>query len=128
LPSRGSVIARVYTSDAYIPLEGAQVVFSSVDEAGSRRLLALRLTNSSGLTDPVYVETPDFSESLKPDAALQPYATIEISTSLPGYSRIVAQQVQVFPNIETIQDLQLQPVSDTEQNRSETYRGNRQNL
>lgn len=128
MSSQGSVIARVYTSDAYIPLSGVQVSFSQTNASGVRHLLALRVTDSSGLTDPVYVETPDTAASLSPGSDQKPYTTLEIATSLPGFSSVLAQNVQVFPGIETVQDLQLQPVPAADRDRSDTYRGNAQNL
>ncbi len=111
LSSQGSVIARVYTSDAYIPLPDAPVIFSSTDADGNRNLLAIRTTNSSGLTSPVYVETPDIDQSLSPGLSLKPYATITIQASYPGFQSIQADGVQVFPGVETIQGLQLQPIT-----------------
>ncbi len=109
MPSQGSVIARVYTSDAYIPLADVPVTFSRVLPDGSREVLAVRRTNSSGLTEPLLVDTPDTNESLQPDPVLKPYATIEIRAERPGYGRIEALGVQIFPGVETIQGLQLQP-------------------
>lgn len=111
LSSQGSVIARVYTSDAYIPLPDAPVIFSAVRSDGTNELLAIRNTNTSGLTAPVYVDTPDTNQSLSPGLSLKPYATIQIQASYPGYRSILADGVQIFPGVETIQGLQLQPVT-----------------
>ena len=114
LSSQGSVIARVYTSDAYIPLPDAPVVFSTVNEEGQRILLGIRTTNSSGLTSPVYVDTPDTDQSLSPGLSITPYASITIQASYPGFQSIQANGVQIFPGVETIQGLQLQPVSPSQ--------------
>lgn len=128
MASQGSVIARVYTSDAYLPLRGAPVVFTQTDADGNRQLLAIRTTNSSGLTAPLFVSTPDLSQSQSPGSTLLPYATVDIGVSFPGYSSINALGVQIFPGVETIQGLQLQPVSMDERNETVTVPGSSQNL
>lgn len=74
-------------------------------------MLAFRYTNSSGVTAPVYVETPDAAESQAPGSPLQPYSSVDIIVSYPGYRSIRANGVQIFPGVETIQGLQLQPES-----------------
>ena len=129
MASQGSVIARVYTSDAFLPLRGVPVTFTQNRSDGSKTLLAIRYTNSSGLTEPLYIETPDTSESLSPGAALRPYATVDIQVEYPGYGGILAEGVQIFPNSETIQGLQLRPLPITStENGSIKIPGSSQNL
>lgn len=106
---QGYVIARAYTSDAVLPLAGVAVSFTRSVE-GQAELLAVRYTDLSGLTAPVYVDTPEPGESLSPGAALPPYATVDIQAGFPGYSSITVRGVQVFPGVETIQPLPLRPV------------------
>ena len=128
LASQGTVIARVYTSDAYLPLQGAPVTFTQTSENGSAQLLAIRLTDSSGLTAPLLIDTPDVSESLTPGMPLRPYAVVDISVSYPDYSSFRAEGVQVFPGIVTIQGLPLNPVTAGERDSSVTVPGSSQNL
>lgn len=111
LSSQGSVITRVYTSDAYLPLSNAAVMFSQLLPNQSEKLLAVRITDQSGLTSPVLVDTPDLSQSLSPGAALPPYSTILIRVEYPGYSSLLVEGVQIFPGVETVQNLQLRPLS-----------------
>lgn len=129
MSSQGSVIARVYTSDAYLPLADAVVSFTRILDDGSRRLLAIRRTDSSGLTAPVYVETPDTSQSLTPGMSVRPYASVDVQVEVPGYGGILAEGVQVFPGVETIQGLQLRPRPVTSyENGQTTVPGTSQNL
>ena len=109
LVSQGSVLARVFTSDAYLPLSNVPVTFVQIDPDGSRRLLAAVQTNSSGLTIPVSVETPAAAASLSPGSTIQPYAVVDIRADVPGYGSVLAEGVQVFPGVETVQNLQLRP-------------------
>ncbi len=129
MPGRGSVIARVYTSDAYLPIDNAAVTFTQVFPDGTRKLLALRRSNSSGLTEPVFLDTPEASQSQSPGSAIAPYATVDVQIEHPGYSGILAQGVQVFPGVETIQGFQLRPLPVTENgSASSTVPGSTQNL
>ena len=129
MASQGSVIARVYTSDAYLPLRNVPVVFSQTLPDGTKTVLAIRYTDTSGLTAPLAVETPDTSDSLTPGSVLRPYATVDIQVEYPGYGGILAEGVQVFPGVETIQGLQLRPLPVTSvQNGGTIYPGSSQNL
>lgn len=110
MSSQGTIIARVYTSGAQLPLGGVPVSFSQVLPDGRRQLLALLFTNSSGLTPALSIETPDRTESLQPGAAVPPYAVVDIQAEAPGYRKVEASAVQVFPGVETIQLLQLIPL------------------
>ena len=125
---QGSVIARVYTSDAYLPLEHVPVVFTQINPDGTEALLAVRDTSSSGLTAPVFVDTPETSASMTPGSSIRPYATITIRAGKPGYSSIVAEGVQVFPGVETIQGLQLLPVTPENKDSLTTIVEDPQNL
>lgn len=125
---QGTVIARVYTSDAYLPLAQVPVVFTQSTPDGTRSLLAIRATNSSGLTEPVLVETPDQTDSLFPGSTIRPYTTVNIQASKPGYSSVFAKGVQIFPGVETIQGIQLRPVSQEGQGETDTILENTQNL
>ena len=126
--AQGSVIARVYTSDAYLPLRNVPVIFTQTDSDGSQILLAIRFTDSSGLTTLLYVDTPGTEDSLAPGSALRPYTTVDIRTAFPGYNSITALRVQIFPGIETIQDLQLRPVSEANADSQVIFPGSSQNL
>lgn len=78
---------------------------------GIRKLLAIRFTDSSGITEPLIIPTPEPAVSLTPGAALKPYAAVDIQVHYPGFNRILAEGVQVFPGVETVQNLQLQPIA-----------------
>ena len=128
MASQGSIIARVYTSDAYLPLPNAAVIFTKQNSDGTQTLLALRRTDSSGLTEPLFLGTPDPAESLSPNSALLPYSTVDVRVYYPGYNSVNALGVQIFPGVETIQGLQLHPTTADEQGDTITYPESNQNL
>jgi hypothetical protein len=55
---KGSIVTRVYTSDAYLPLRDVPVIYTKIDDTGAQQLLSIQITDSSGLTAPFYLETP----------------------------------------------------------------------
>ena len=57
------------------------------------------------------MDTPDVDQSLSPGSAIRPYASITIQAYYPGFQSIQADGVQIFPGVETIQGLQLQPIT-----------------
>ena len=120
MPPQGSVIARVYTSDAYLPIAQVPVIFTQTASDGTTKLLAVKTTDASGLTDPLIIDTAERADSLTPGSVLRPFITINIMTQAPGYSSITAEGVQIFPGVETVQGLRLRPVTigqnDTSQN------------
>ena len=128
LASQGYVLARVYTSDAYIPLAGVPVTFTLVRPNGSRQQLAVLHTDQNGLTQALAVETPDKDQSLTPGVSSRPYATVEISTAWPGYSPSRIRGVQIFPDVETIQGLQLRPQPAASPDLGDTRDSGAQNL
>ena len=126
--AQGSIITRVYTSDAYLPLRDVPVVYTQIAENGTTELLSIQMTDGSGLTKPFYIDTPEVDQSLTSGNPLRPYATINIGVSYPGYNAVSAEGVQIFPGIQTIQGFQLRPVSSTEHGASDTIFENTQNL
>jgi len=125
---QGSIITRVYTSDAYLPLRDVPVIYTKIDESGAQELLSIQMTDSSGLTEPFYINTPAVSQSLSPNGTLRPYELINIFVSYPGYNAVTAEGVQIFPDTRTIQGVQLRPVPPAEHGSSEIYREPVQNL
>lgn len=112
MPSYGTIVARVFTSEAIVPLAGALVSFSKKNSAGERELIALRLTNYDGLTDPVVIETPDFSQSQQYSPGAVPYSTVDVEVEAPDFDRVRVENAQVFSDRQTIQRFLLIPSPD----------------
>lgn len=110
MPSNGTFTARVFQSRAQIPVEGATVTLSQRDQAGSR-LIATRITDSSGNTAPVTLETPDASQSQAPGAT-QPWIQFDVAVDHRNFERVLIENVQVFPGIQTQQQVELIPYEE----------------
>ena len=127
LSAKGYIQVHAYTSYAQIPLQ--DVAISITDASGAA--IALRLTNRSGLLDvPVEIEVPDFSSSQSPNTGVIPFATANLYARLKDYEAIEIENLQIFPNTTTVQNLEMIPLSEFPQkwNKLEVFNIPPQNL
>lgn len=105
----GYIQVHAYTSYAQIPL---QYVAISVTDAGGTPI-ALRLTNRSGILDtPIAVEVPDRSAGQSPDTGIIPFTAVNLIAHLEDYEQIRVENLQVFPDTITDQNLEMIPLSE----------------
>ena len=127
MSATGYIQVHAYTSYAQLPLQNVAV--SITDKNGSA--IALRLTNRSGtLNEPVTISVPDLSAGQSPDTGIIPYAAVDLYARLENYEEIHIENLQVFPNTITDQNLELIPLSEFPDsfNKSETFQTPNQNL
>ena len=107
MPAEGFIQVHAYTSTAQLPLEGVAIAITDAEG----RLLAARLTNSSGQIKPVAVSVPAAADSRDPDFKGQPFTTVNIRAQHPDYEQIQADQIQAFAGVTTLQPLEMIPIS-----------------
>lgn len=113
MQATGTLSVRVYTSQAQIPLEGATVVVAAPGEEGKRKLLSIQNTDSSGLIRPVTIDAPALGESTSPGGLPgegAPFALCDVWAEQPGFAMVEMSGVQIFPGVETMQNLELVPL------------------
>ena len=90
----------------------------------------MRLTDRSGRITPVPIVVPDRSESLSPDPEQRPYAVVNLIARRKDYEQIFIDDLQVFADVTTEQELPMIPLSELpgSRNNSETFQTYRQNL
>ena len=113
MQATGALSVRVYTSQAQIPLEGATVVVTMPGEGGKQKLLSIQCTNSSGQIKSIQIDTPLPAQSTSPgglpgDGA--PCALCSVWAEQPGYAMLQVENVQIFPGVETMQNMELIPL------------------
>ena len=109
----GTLIIRVYTSRAQIPISGATVVVTHEGKGGRRELLSLQVTDSSGAILPLQISTPLLGESTAPHTdGPVPFAICSVWAEHPGYAMLQVDGVQIFPGVETTQDMELIPLAE----------------
>lgn len=127
LSSNGYIQVHAYTSNAQIPLKDVAVTITDTGGAA----IAMRLTNRSGVLDePVQVPVPDISASQSPNTGIIPFTTVDLYARLENYEEIFVENLQVFPNTITNQNLELIPLSELPEkwNKSEKFTILPQNL
>ena len=113
LPATGYLQVRAYASDAQIPLKDVAITITDTDGAA----IAMRLTNRSGLLDaPVGIVVPDRAASLSPNTGVIPYTTVNLYARLENYEEIHADNIQIFADTVTEQNLPLIPLSEFPEN------------
>ena len=109
---QGTLKVRVYTSEAQIPLEGATVVVTAPGRGAKERLISVQVTDRNGMVKPVFLETPGTEASEMPalGGRGEPYALCSVWAEHPGYALLKVEGVQVFPGVETLQEMELIPL------------------
>ena len=123
----GYIQVHAYTTNAQIPVEDAAVAITDSDG----NAIALLLTNRSGtLDEPVQLEVPDLSAGQTPNTGILPYAVVNLYARAPDYEEIIVENLQVFPDTVTNQDLELIPLSEFPEtwNQAEVFDTQTQNL
>ena len=109
MSATGYIQVRAYTSNAQIPIKDAAIAIT--DQSGNA--IALRLTNRSGQLDrPIPVQVPEVSASESPNTGIIPYSTVNLYARAENYELIEIEQLQVFPNVITEQNLELIPLPE----------------
>ena len=72
----------------------------------------MRLTDKSGKIKPIPISVPDKVSSLAPDSGIVPFTSVNIYARLENFEQIEAENVQVFPDTITDQNLEMIPLSE----------------
>ena len=127
MASTGYIQVRAYTSSAQIPLK--DVAVNITDASGNS--IAMRLTNRDGqFSTPVPIETPELSAGQQPNTGIFPYTVVNMSARLENYEQIDIDNLQVFPDTQTVQELEMIPLSEFPDawNKVEIFDTSKQNL
>lgn len=109
MPQTGSLIVRTFTSQAQLPVSGATVIISSRAEDGRHKVFSIQTTDESGNTKPFELEAPDEALGLSPGQAA-PFSDYSLVVEHPEYFLATFEQLQVFPGVETVQNVPLVPL------------------
>ncbi len=111
MPANGTLIVRTYASEAQLPIVGATVSVTQQTPDGTR-LLATRITDRSGRTAPITIETPPRVDSESPAAAgaAIPWTNVDIWAEHPNYERVLIENGQIFAGVVTEQNIQMLPL------------------
>lgn len=122
----GYITVHAYTSYALLPLKDVAVTVTAIDGTA----IAMRLTDRNGLIVPIEIPVPERSASLNPNTGEIPYAVVNLYARLKGYEQIEIENLQVFADTTTNQNLEMIPLSELPGawNQTEIFDTPRQNL
>ena len=108
LSATGYITVHAYTGNARIPLKDVAITVTATDGT----VIAMRITDRSGQIDPIEVPVPDLAESQVPNPPERPFTAVNLYARLKGYEQIEDENLQVFANTTTDQNLEMIPLSE----------------
>ena len=108
MSATGYIQVNAYESFARLPLKDVAITITSEDGTA----IALRLTNRNGQITPVEIPVPDLADSQTPNPSERPYAVVNLYAHLRGYETVEAENLQVFADTVTDQNLMMVPLSE----------------
>lgn len=124
MAEKGSLVVFVTTARSAIPVQDARV---SIFKPDTKQLLGFRRTNAEGIASRFETTTPNIDLSLtpqNPDNAYEtPFAIFDVQVDHPKYQSVLIEDVQVFSDRESIQNVDLIPLAEyaDENNLTETF-------
>lgn len=115
----GTLIVRTFVSRAQLPVSDATVIISSPGADGRQKLVSILRTNESGVAGPIALEAPAAAGSLSPGHNSSAFSSYTLVVEHPNYQLALFDQLQIFPGVETIQDVPLIPLSANGRNESD---------
>ena len=109
MAAQGYIQARAYESNAIIPLQDVSIAITDV----SGSAIALRMTNRNGtLDEPITIDVPEIIYSQSPNSGVIPFAVVNLYARLENYEQIEIENLQIFANTVTVQNLEMIPLSE----------------
>ena len=114
----GSLLVKAYVSTARIPIPGATAAIFTRKPGERYHLLAVRITDESGIAGPVELPAGT-GMGLTPESP-PPFLDYQLMVEHPDYRLAVFEDLQIFPGVETLQEVPLIPLSVPESPDSDT--------
>ena len=108
MSATGYIQVHAYESYAQLPLKDVAITVTATDGTA----IAMGLTDRSGKIRPIGIPVPDKSESLSPNPSQRPFAVVNLYARIKGYEQIENENLQVFADTTTDQNLEFIPLSE----------------
>lgn len=106
----GFLTVAVKTASDALPIEGALVTVTSIDENGNSSVKAQLYTQNSGRTEVIILEAPPGNLSEMP-GVVRPYAIYNIEVDAEGFYSESFAGVPIFEGIYSEQPVEMIPIS-----------------
>ena len=108
---KGNLQVQVMSEGSMTPISDARVSISYTGDPNSS--LEELLTNSSGQTESIELNTPPLEYSINPTIESQPYSEYTISVTAEGFEPVTVSGTELLPVVTAIQNIRLRPLSQT---------------
>lgn len=108
MSATGYIQVHAYESYAQMPLEDVAITITATDGTA----IAMRITDRNGKINPISIPVPDKSESLSPNPPERPYTVVNLYARKNGYEQIESENLQVFADTITSQNLLMIPLAE----------------
>lgn len=108
MSATGYIQVHAYESNAQMPLEDVAITITATDGTA----IAMRITDRNGKINPISIPVPDKSESLSPNPPERPYMIVNLFARKNGYEQIESENLQVFADTITNQNLLMIPLAE----------------
>lgn len=106
----GYLSTRIYTTRIELPVSNATVSVVAKNSEDKYTLVGVRISDQNGKTSAIPIETPALVDSLTPDVS-PAYALVDIWVEHPNYKLMEIRDVQIFPDVESVQEIALLPLT-----------------
>lgn len=111
MEDHGTLNVQVTTSRARLPVEGATVVVTTPVEGDKHDLVYITHTDESGNSGPIQLRTPVSADGGQTPGGSAPYSMYSLWVEHPGFMLALVENLQVFPGVESVQQISLVPLS-----------------
>lgn len=111
MAQKGTLIVRTFVSTAQLPVSDAAVIISVPSGDGRQKLISIQMTDRSGTAGPISLDAPNVEGSLIPGQNGSAFSSYTLTVEHPDYQLAVFDNLQVFPGVETVQEVPLIPLS-----------------
>lgn len=119
MAQNGTLIVRTFVSRAQLPISDAIVIVAVPEQDGRHKLISILRTNESGVAGPISLPAPEVSESLSPGHNGSAFSSYALIAEHPDYQLALFENLQIFPNVETVQDIAMIPLSANGRNETD---------
>lgn len=112
MPDYGNLLVNVVEESNNRPMENVVVSISGTGEPSD--VIEELVTNSSGQTQSVELETPPLEYSLEPGQN-QPYSEYNVQVNVPGFEPVTVSGAQLLSGQQAVQNIRLRRQTETEE-------------
>lgn len=111
--STGKLQINTYNETIALPLSNIKIQISLSSDPD--KIISETITNNSGKSDILELDSPPVEYSLTPNSSNRPYEEYNIKISQPGFENINIEHVQILPDSIAEQNIYLKKIQDNNQ-------------